>query len=144
MGDIARDSGQHAREPVKGYETRVGSPLGSACSRIAVPSRRTTSRGPSPDCRPRVPSRQSGRIHGRMLLAWLSSAPYQGHAQFWAQKVERNMQRDRDTDTRLAAAGWLPVRVWEHEDPIEAARRVVDLVRMRSPRPTRVVPPSQG
>jgi len=66
------------------------------------------------------------------------------HAQFWAQKVERNMQRDRDTDTRLAAAGWLPVRVWEHEDPIEAARRVVDLVRMRSPRPTRVVPPSQG
>jgi hypothetical protein len=34
MGDIARDSGQHAREPVKGYEARVGPPLGSARGRI--------------------------------------------------------------------------------------------------------------
>jgi hypothetical protein len=30
-------------------------------------------------------------------------------------------RRDRDTDTELAAAGWLAVRIWEHEDPVEAA-----------------------
>ena len=56
------------------------------------------------------------------------------NAEFWAQKIEKNMQRDRDTDARLKAVGWLPVRVWEHEDPIEAVRRIVDLVRERASR----------
>jgi DNA mismatch endonuclease (patch repair protein) len=43
---------------------------------------------------------------------------------YWASKVERNRSRDVDTDQRLAEAGWAVVRVWEHEDPIEAAARV--------------------
>ena len=46
MGNIARDSGQHAWEPVKRYEAGIGSPVGSARDRIAVPCRRSTSRGP--------------------------------------------------------------------------------------------------
>jgi DNA mismatch endonuclease (patch repair protein) len=50
------------------------------------------------------------------------------NAQFWADKVEGNRQRDRDTDRRLAEAGWLSVRIWEHEDPVEAARRVKSVV----------------
>ena len=50
-------------------------------------------------------------------------------------KVARNMQRDRDTDARLIAAGWLPVRVWEHEDPIKATRHLVNLVRQRMQKP---------
>jgi DNA mismatch endonuclease (patch repair protein) len=37
--------------------------------------------------------------------------------------------RDRDTDTQLAAAGWLAVRIWEHEDPVEAAQAIEQLVR---------------
>ena len=53
------------------------------------------------------------------------------NARFWADKVEGNRARDRDTDERLAAAGWISVRVWEHEDPVEAADRVRAVVRER-------------
>ena len=48
---------------------------------------------------------------------------------YWPQKITANRDRDRDTDKRLTVAGWLPVRVWEHEDPEEAAGRVVEAVR---------------
>ena len=44
--------------------------------------------------------------------------------EFWRAKIETNRGRDRDTDARLAAAGWRVVRVWEHEDPATAAARV--------------------
>jgi DNA mismatch endonuclease, patch repair protein len=53
------------------------------------------------------------------------------NAEFWADKVTGNRARDRDTDARLADAGWACVRVWEHEDPVEAAARVADVVRAR-------------
>lgn len=53
------------------------------------------------------------------------------NAGFWADKVTTNRRRDRDTDRRLADAGWVPLRVWEHEDPLEAAQRVAALVRDR-------------
>ncbi|ORM10260.1 very short patch repair endonuclease [Prescottella equi] len=46
------------------------------------------------------------------------------NAQWWADKLAANVVRDRDTDTRLADAGWTVVRIWEHEDPTEAADRV--------------------
>lgn len=48
------------------------------------------------------------------------------NARWWADKLARNVERDRDTDSRLAAAGWTVVRVWEHEDPMTAATQVVD------------------
>ena len=53
------------------------------------------------------------------------------NAGFWAEKVESTRSRDRDTDRRLAAAGWTSIRVWEHEDPVEAAQRVQAVVRVR-------------
>ena len=53
------------------------------------------------------------------------------NATFWAEKVEANRARDRDTDGRLAAAGWVSVRIWEHEDPVAAARQVEGVVRAR-------------
>lgn len=53
------------------------------------------------------------------------------NAAFWAGKVESNRARDRDTDRRLAEAGWASVRVWEHEDPAEAAQRIQAVVRAR-------------
>ncbi len=53
------------------------------------------------------------------------------NADWWRQKLERNRERDRDTDRLLLDQGWLPVRVWEHEDMAEAAVRVADLVRPR-------------
>ncbi|WUQ32525.1 very short patch repair endonuclease [Streptomyces sp. NBC_00239] len=53
------------------------------------------------------------------------------NADFWRAKIEGNRARDRDTDARLAAEGWLSVRVWEHESASEAAVRVCDLVQRR-------------
>lgn len=46
------------------------------------------------------------------------------NADFWREKIEANRLRDRDTDRRLAEAGWAVVRVWEHEDAEAAADRV--------------------
>jgi DNA mismatch endonuclease (patch repair protein) len=43
---------------------------------------------------------------------------------YWPEKIERNRARDADTTDRLAAAGWMSVRVWEHEPPELAAQRV--------------------
>jgi DNA mismatch endonuclease (patch repair protein) len=47
---------------------------------------------------------------------------------FWAEKVTTNRRRDADTDRRLEEAGWLCVRVWEHEDPHDAALKIRDMV----------------
>lgn len=54
------------------------------------------------------------------------------NADWWENKIKANQARDRDTDEKLGAAGWLPVRVWEHEDAEVAAARVERLVRLRS------------
>jgi DNA mismatch endonuclease (patch repair protein) len=53
------------------------------------------------------------------------------NADFWRTKIEGNRRRDRDTDERLASAGWLAVRVWEHEDPLQAAARVRGVIEAR-------------
>ncbi|MEV5082974.1 very short patch repair endonuclease [Streptomyces sp. NPDC056159] len=44
--------------------------------------------------------------------------------EFWPAKLAGIRSRDRDTDHRLQEAGWVVVRVWEHEDPQVAAERV--------------------
>ena len=46
------------------------------------------------------------------------------NADWWSDKLRRNVERDRDTDRLLAEHGWVVVRVWEHEDAIGAADRV--------------------
>jgi DNA mismatch endonuclease (patch repair protein) len=55
------------------------------------------------------------------------------NAAWWRAKIEANQQRDADTDRRLAEAGWAVIRVWEHEDPVEAATRIAAIVRERTP-----------
>lgn len=55
------------------------------------------------------------------------------NAAFWAEKVLTNRVRDRDTDRRLADAGWTSIRVWEHEDPHQAAARIHRIVNERRP-----------
>lgn len=51
------------------------------------------------------------------------------NAAYWAEKVRRNRERDRETDRLLNEAGWTVIRVWEHEDPVEAAERIAHQVR---------------
>lgn len=48
---------------------------------------------------------------------------------WWRNKIDANISRDRDTDTRLREAGWTVVRVWEHEELTTAADRVESEVR---------------
>ena len=53
------------------------------------------------------------------------------NAAWWREKIEGNRRRDADTDARLAAVGWVSVRVWAHEKPMEAAAKVATLVQAR-------------
>jgi len=52
---------------------------------------------------------------------------------WWAAKLARNVERDRDTDAKLAEAGWAVIRVWEHEIALEAAERIEQVVRSQPP-----------
>jgi len=54
------------------------------------------------------------------------------NAAWWRTKLEANVRRDRDTDRRLHEAGWLTIRVWEHDRPADAADRIQAEVRARS------------
>lgn len=48
---------------------------------------------------------------------------------YWREKIERNRKRDLDTDNRLKGEGWRSTRVWEHEDPVNAAKAIATTVR---------------
>ncbi|MEU8271028.1 very short patch repair endonuclease [Sphaerisporangium sp. NPDC049002] len=50
------------------------------------------------------------------------------NADYWAEKVVRNRERDAETDRKLSESGWLVIRVWEHEDPKRAAVRIAEQV----------------
>lgn len=60
------------------------------------------------------------------------------NADWWRAKFERVRARDLRNDQALRAAGWTVLRVWEHEPPDEAARRVHALIaRLRADSPAR-------
>ena len=44
---------------------------------------------------------------------------------WWGRKLNRNVERDRETDRRLVEAGWRVIRIWEHEHLDEAISKVV-------------------
>ena len=54
------------------------------------------------------------------------------NAAWWLEKITKNRSRDRDTDRRLRRSGWTVARVWAHEAPAAAARRISGLVRRSS------------
>jgi len=57
---------------------------------------------------------------------------HQVNAWYWPAKIERNRQRDRDTDERLRAAGWRVIRLWEHtppQDGVSAVRAALAVTR---------------
>ena len=52
---------------------------------------------------------------------------------YWLPKLERNVERDAETNSLLRAAGWRVIRVWEHQDPEVAARRIArEVLRRRT------------
>lgn len=68
---------------------------------------------------------------------WWHGCPEHGripkaNADWWRQKLDRNVSRDRRNDATLAAAGWTVIRVWEHESPATAAAMIKRAVRAAS------------
>ncbi len=51
---------------------------------------------------------------------------------WWSTKLAENVARDRRTDAALRERGWTVVRIWEHEDPDEAASLISGIVRSAS------------
>lgn len=49
--------------------------------------------------------------------------------EWWHEKLAKNEQRDRDTNSVLVEAGWSVVRVWEHTEAEEAAEQIARLIR---------------
>lgn len=48
---------------------------------------------------------------------------------YWGPKLRRNVERDKEVDAALAAAGWQVIRAWEHEDPDAVAAGVAAFLR---------------
>jgi DNA mismatch endonuclease, patch repair protein len=59
------------------------------------------------------------------------SKPPSTNGGYWTPKLDANMRRDRAQNLALENAGWLVIRVWEHEDPVDAAARILRAVRDR-------------
>ncbi|MER5875805.1 MULTISPECIES: very short patch repair endonuclease [unclassified Streptomyces] len=57
--------------------------------------------------------------------------PPRTNSGYWSEKVVRNVKRDRDTDQRLADAGWLVLRFWEHESSERCAENIAAAVLAR-------------
>jgi DNA mismatch endonuclease, patch repair protein len=55
--------------------------------------------------------------------------PSLSNRDYWDEKIQRNRARDQDTNRRLADEGWVPLRIWAHEDPQVAARLIAETVR---------------
>jgi DNA mismatch endonuclease (patch repair protein) len=47
---------------------------------------------------------------------------------YWAPKLARTVQRDRDTTAALTANGWTVIRVWEHDHRDEAVESITAAV----------------
>jgi DNA mismatch endonuclease (patch repair protein) len=52
--------------------------------------------------------------HGRPMTA--------ANPEYWSAKIKRNKARDADADRQLIEAGWIVIRVWEHQTPSDAPR----------------------
>lgn len=59
------------------------------------------------------------------------------NAEWWRNKLDRNMARDRETTAHLVAQGWTVLRFWEHEDPDSVAAQVSATVEQRRTERTR-------
>ena len=58
-------------------------------------------------------------IHGTQAKA---------NAEFWKNKIRQNQDRDADTNKSLKKIGWKVIRVWEHENPEKAAKRISSII----------------
>lgn len=50
------------------------------------------------------------------------------NSDYWLPKLQRNVERDRESDARLQLAGWTVLRFWEHEAPEDVAATIASEV----------------
>jgi DNA mismatch endonuclease (patch repair protein) len=55
----------------------------------------------------------------------------QKNGAWWRAKIEGNMARDKNTDAQLRSSGWRVIRIWAHQDPGPAAKRIEEILRNR-------------
>jgi DNA mismatch endonuclease (patch repair protein) len=55
----------------------------------------------------------------------------EANPEYWSSKIERNRSRDAETDRLLSEAGWIVVRVWEHDAPELAVELISSVLRNR-------------
>lgn len=53
------------------------------------------------------------------------------NAEWWRNKLDRNMARDQETTEHLMATGWVVLRFWEHEAADVVALRIATVVERR-------------
>ncbi|WP_353886096.1 very short patch repair endonuclease [uncultured Gordonia sp.] len=57
------------------------------------------------------------------------------NAEWWAQKLDANIARDRRADALLAERGWTVLRYWEHENPEQVADDILGAIQRLRDRP---------
>lgn len=58
------------------------------------------------------------------------------NAEWWRQKLDKNMARDLETTEHLTAAGWTVLRFWEHESAADVAHRIATALASKRQSPT--------
>ena len=72
--------------------------------------------------------------HGRDLAGRLKRLRKGHNPEYWAAKIQRNVERDRENSSALRAAGWEVLRYWERDilsDAEPIASRIERVVRSR-------------
>ena len=95
--------------------------------------------------RPRLPGTPDIVFLGPHVAAFVDGCFWHGcplhyrgpvrNAAFWAQKLQRNRERDKKATNALERAGWLVLRIWEHEihsDLPAVTKRVEDAIASRA------------
>lgn len=61
----------------------------------------------------------------------IHSVDIKNNSEWWIEKLERNVHRDEETTQWLEAQGWTVVRVWEHDQGVEARQRISHVLEQR-------------
>lgn len=52
----------------------------------------------------------------------------QSNSKFWDKKIARNKARDREVSLLYKKMGWKVIRIWEHQIPFGANRKILDKI----------------
>ena len=54
------------------------------------------------------------------------------NVEYWKRKIRANRDRDIETTILLTEAGWIVLRFWEHDAPVDVARSIQSALRKRT------------